>query len=378
MIYFVTHEFAPFRGGGSTYVQEVMRSAVKLGYPVRLMAPDYGDEIFPADTDETYPIERVPASGRLTPPGIWALTRALAQRRGVLSRSPIVLSSVGAHMAMLLLRRVYGFRPSQPVLGVFHGSEILRFRNHPFWRRLASGSLSSSMPACASHYVERLLSESGLYPTNTKVLYAPCACPSALVASAAEVPTVGSAAASPFRLLTLARLHPRKGQHLTARALGLLPDHAKKRLRYEIVGEGTPAYRRQVERACIDAGIDFLIRGAVAPGDLSGVYAGSDAYAMTSVSLPNSVEGFGITYLEASIHGRPVIAFRTGGVEEAVLDGETGLIVPDGDLPGAASAVLRLMEDPVLGARLGARGREFAAGFHWENAARVLCDAALA
>ena len=196
--------------------------------------------------------------------------------------------------------------------------------------------------------------------------------------SARRAPERGPSDSGTFRLLTLARLHPRKGQHLTARGLALLPDHAKKRLRWQIFGAGTASYRREVERTCADAGIEFTIHGAVPPEDLTAVYSACDAYIMTSVSLPDSVEGFGITYLEASIHGRPVIAFRTGGVEEAVLDGETGLVVPEGDLPGVARAVLRLMDDPVLAESLGQRGREFAAGFRWENAARVLCEAALA
>lgn len=378
MIYFVTHEFAPFRGGGSTYVQEVARAAAALGESVRVIAPDYGQAVHASDANAPYPIERVRCSGRLTPAGIWSLTRALAGRREALRGAPIVLLSVGAQMAMMLLTRFFGFRPSRSVIAFFHGSEVLRFRDHPLWRRLAARSLPLTLPACASRYVERLLLESKLYPSETPVVVAPCACPAAIAASA-ELAAERDQAGSPvFRLLTLARLHPRKGQHLTARALGLLPGERRKRLRYELVGEGTSSYRRVVERACVEAELDFSIRRAVQPSELTAIYSACDAYIMTSVSLPNSVEGFGITYLEASIHGRPVIAFRTGGVEEAVRDGETGLVVPEGDLPAVANAVCRLMDEPTLAARLGRGGREFAKGFRWENAAKALCDAALA
>ena len=378
MIYFITHEFAPFHGGGSTYVQEAARAAAKLGFQVQIIAPDYGHAVHASDAKAPYPIERVSGSGRLTPAGIGSLTRALFQRRAVLRDSPIVLLSVGAQMAMMLLTRLGGFRPTRSVISFFHGSELLRFQHHPVWRRLAARALPQTKPACSSHFVEALLRGSEIFPRAVAVLFAPCACPSALLESARLAPERGPSDSGNFRLLTLARLHPRKGQHLTARALGLLPDHAKERLRWDIVGAGTAAYRREVERACADACIEFSIRGAMPPEVLTAVYTACDAYIMTSVTLPDSVEGFGITYLEASIHGRPVIAFRTGGVEEAVLDGETGLIVPEGDLPGVARAVLRLMEDPTLAANLGQRGREFASGFSWENAARVLCEAALA
>lgn len=377
MIYFVTHEFAPFRGGGATYVQEVARAAANLGYPIQVIAPDYGQTFHASDAELPYRIERVPCDGRLTPAGIWSLARALAQRREALRNSPVVLLSVGAHMAMMSFILFSGRRWSRPVIALFHGSEVLRFRKHPFWRHVAARVFPSTKPACSSHYVEHLLRENELYPRETPFLLAPCACPSAVVASARSVGDARCPNPAGFRLLTLARLHPRKGQHLTARALGLLPHSARKRVRYEIVGDGTAAYRRVVERACVAAGIDFTIRSAVPPEELTAVYSACDAYIMTSVALPNSVEGFGITYLEASIHGRPVIAFRTGGVEEAVVDGETGLVVPEGDLPGVVNAVLRLMDDPALAARLGQKGREFAAGFHWETAARVLCEAAL-
>lgn len=378
MIYFVTHEFAPFRGGGSTYVQEVARAAAALGHSVRVIAPNYGQSFHASDADAPFPILRVPCNGRLTPAGIWSLTRALAGRREELCDAPIVLLSVGAQMAIMLLTRFFGFRPSRPIIAFFHGSEVLRFTNHPLWRRLAAGTLPLTLPACASRYVERLLRENGLYPGETPIVLAPCACPAAIATSAGLAGELDHAGSSVFRLLTLARLHPRKGQHLTARALGLLPEEVKKRLRYEIVGEGTASYRREVERACVEAGLNFSIRGAVQPDKLTEIYSACDAYIMTSVGLRNSVEGFGITYLEASIHGRPVIAFRTGGVEEAVLDGVTGLVVPEGDLPGVADAVRRLMDDPVLAANLGRGGREFAKGFRWETAAKALCDAALA
>ena len=382
MIHFVTHEFAPFRGGGATYVREVATAAAHLGLRVRVIAPDYGRTIHPSDSTEPFPIVRVPGNGRLTPGGLWSLSRALARERETLRDEPIILLSVGAQMAMMLLVRFAAFRPTRRPVAFFHGSEVFRFRDHPIWRRLASQSLPLTQPACATAYVEDLLRRSSLYEDDATIVRAPCACPAALVESASagkfgRQPEVPSRPQT-FRLLTLARLHPRKGQHLTAQALGLLPAEVKQRLHYQIAGEGPPEYRRLVERTCEAAGIAFDIRGAVAPHELTEVYSACDAFVMTSVTLPNSVEGFGISYLEASIHGKPVIGFRTGGVSEAVLHDETGFLVPEGDVAGVADAILRLERDPALCHRLGQRGREYALSFRWEDAARVLCEAASA
>jgi phosphatidyl-myo-inositol dimannoside synthase len=377
MIHFVTHEFAPFRGGIATYVRETAGAASRLGYPVRVIAPDYGLDNHPGDAAENFPVERVRCSGRLTPVGIWSLARALAVRRETMREARIVVLSPGALMAMMIARGLGWISTSGPVVAFFHGSEVLRFRRHPLWRRLSACFLPHTKPACASQFVEVLIHESDLVPRNIPIVRAPCACPADVVKSAADIfditPT-RTTGYDPFTLLTLARLHPRKGQHLTARALGLLPPELKQRIHYVIAGEGAPAYRDEVERACVEAGIRHTFRDVASPAELTSIYATCDAFIMTSVRLPNSVEGFGISYLEASVHGKPVIAFRTGGVEEAVLQDQTGLLVAEGDLSGVAVAVQRLMLEPDLRERLGRGGREFALGLSWDNAARALCE----
>ena len=127
MIHFVTHEFAPFRGGIATYVRETARAAAALGFPVRVIAPDYGLAHHPTDMSENFPIDRVRCSGRLTPAGIWSLARSLAARRKVLHDSKIVLLSPGAIMAMMIARELKWISSAGPMVSFFHGSEVLRF-----------------------------------------------------------------------------------------------------------------------------------------------------------------------------------------------------------------------------------------------------------
>ncbi len=93
---------------------------------------------------------------------------------------------------------------------------------------------------------------------------------------------------------------------------------------------------------------------------------------MTSRSLPKSVEGFGISYLEAGFHGKPVVGYRSGGAVEAVVDGETGLLVNEGDVTALADAFRRLLVDSALRQRLGEGGRRHAATFGWDATARVI------
>jgi len=75
------------------------------------------------------------------------------------------------------------------------------------------------------------------------------------------------------------------------------------------------------------------------------------------VALPSLQEGLGVAALEAMAAGRPVVASRVGGLAEAVVHEETGLLVPPGDPTALATALARLARDPGLRARLGAAGR---------------------
>ncbi|MNL65280.1 GDP-mannose-dependent alpha-(1-6)-phosphatidylinositol monomannoside mannosyltransferase [compost metagenome] len=74
------------------------------------------------------------------------------------------------------------------------------------------------------------------------------------------------------------------------------------------------------------------------------------------IAAEGDVEGFGIVYMEASSCGKPVIGGNSGGVVEAVLDGETGLIVDPSSAEAIAQAVIRLREDPAMAERLAENG----------------------
>lgn len=69
------------------------------------------------------------------------------------------------------------------------------------------------------------------------------------------------------------------------------------------------------------------------------------------------VEGLGIVYLEASATGLPVVAGDSGGAPDAVLDGETGWVVPGGSPAPTADRIITLLQDPDLRRTMGARGR---------------------
>ena len=100
--------------------------------------------------------------------------------------------------------------------------------------------------------------------------------------------------------------------------------------------------------------VHFL--GRVDPERLVDLYHACDVFIMTSQHTPDcNWEGFGIAVIEAALCGKPAIVSNESGLSEAVIDGETGLSVPEGDPHATAEAILRLIEDAELRHQLGQR-----------------------
>jgi phosphatidylinositol alpha-1,6-mannosyltransferase len=381
-IWWITHEFAPFRGGAAIYVQEIARAAAVFSPGVQVVAADYcgrlslaeQSRLSAADAAEPYRVVRLKCSGRLTPAGILRLAVGLCRLRAEMRGASPVLMSVGAQMAAFLLDLAGQF-PTGRTVCFFHGSELLRFRRHVIWRLLARRFYARAGGfAVASRYVQNLAAESGLLPSGARICVAPCAVPTVYRHSAAANLPSPHDESTPknIRILTVARLHPRKGQLQVAEALALLAPALRRRLVYRVVGAGDQAYRHQVEAVCSAAGVRSEFLGDIDERALATLYANCTIYVQASRTLARSVEGFGISLLEAGFFGRPIAAFRSGGVGEAVADGNSAILVEEGNVAGLSAAIARLVADPELRRDLGAAGRAFADKFSWQTSAEQL------
>lgn len=374
----LTHEFAPFRGGAATYVQEIAAAAVAEGFPVTVWTVDYRGRGLEAQEKGTlpFPVERLPSDGRLSPVGLAGLMWGLWTRRKRLEApgSRVVLLSVGAMMAWMPLWSL-GILPARGVTCFFHGSELLRFARPGWWGATARRFFAHAAGfLVASRYVGTLAGESGLLPPGAEIGLAPCACPAGFAMHPERLAPPDDGA---LRILTVARLHPRKGQAELAEILARLPADLRGRVVYQLAGTGEAGYRARIEAACRAGGLRHEFLGGVSDEDLAPLYQACTLYAQTSRTLPRSVEGFGISFLEAAFFGKPVVAYRSGGIGEAVIDGETGTLVPEGDAPALLAAIEALLNDPGLRGRLGAGGRRHAASFDWRRSARTFCEWAL-
>ncbi len=101
------------------------------------------------------------------------------------------------------------------------------------------------------------------------------------------------------------------------------------------------------------------------------VYQKADIFVLPAREvLESSIEGFGIVFLEASACGLPVVAGRSGGAVEAVIEGETGVLVDPYDSEILAETLIDLLDNPEKRARMGMAGREWVVNkMNWDRAA---------
>jgi glycosyltransferase involved in cell wall biosynthesis len=175
--------------------------------------------------------------------------------------------------------------------------------------------------------------------------------PKTTVVIRSGIDAVGRPVASPLRadprIVAVGRLQAPKDPVTLVRALAKLPGGRFEAL---LVGDGPdrPAVEAELRRLELEGVVEL----AGEREDVAEILAGSDIFVLASRS-----EAFPLTVLEAMAAGLPVVAPRVGGLGELVVEGETGLLVAPGDPAALASAIVRLVDDPELRARLGGAGR---------------------
>jgi len=363
----VTHEFYPHRGGIAVYAAEMARAAGESGYDVEVWAPALPSGI--AEPASNFRVRRLALVGDHSLLSQWRMARQLMAQRDRLRECTLYIPEPGPLLAMLLLQYFDNLQPARLIL-TFHGSEIRRLASRRLLRWSTTHLLrKASRISVVSKYARELLLRH--FPEAAgKVVLTQGALRTDLLASPVNRP------AHPGRkviILTVARLSPRKGQLRVIEALQVLPPAQRDLVEYWLVGShGKENYDAMLAAAAAAAGFPVKMLGAIADDKLGELYAQADIFAMTSMPHKHSVEGFGLVYLEAGAHGLPVVAHDIGGVPEAVVHGETGLLVPPGDTAGLTAAFARLITDPALRRRLGEAGRARAVAHTWGEAAQAL------
>ncbi len=293
----------------------------------------------------------------------------------LLARRPVRYVLCGQLLSLGVPTRLLARRRGIPYAVFVHGADLLDYHGRAGWGRLIRWVVRGAQAVVVNSRFTGSLVERLLPGCARRTVILPIG-----VDPAAEVDP-GEAARLRRRyglgtgpvLLSVSRIVVMKGHDVVIEALpGLLtrfPD-----LHYLVVGEGP--HRSILERQAQERGVaqSVVFAGRIPGCELSAHYGLATLFVQLSreTGRDDGLEGFGISLLEAASHGLPSIAGRSGGVPEAVAEGESGLLVPPRDAPAFAAAVERLLGDPRERARMAGAARRWAATRTWEGAARYL------
>jgi phosphatidyl-myo-inositol dimannoside synthase len=366
-----TQEFPAFAGGVATYCDRLARHLAAEDHDVVVVAPSYGRQDAHVDAAAPFEIIRYPESR-------FFLSRHFhrfnALVRAVRRHQPSLVWAADWRVGALVLP--VSFMSRVPMAVTVYGSELLMARRRPWKRVVARWVYGRAVGVFAiSSYVAGLLAEFGVEEASVHLV--PLGVDTGLsggMRSAAEVAELSPAIRRRHGLgnrrvlLTLARLTPRKGQDTAIEALAEVLKRRGDTV-YLIAGTGPDETRLRGLAERLGVSEHVIFAGSVADDEKAAYYRACDIFVMLSRQDGCFVEGFGMTYLEAALEGKPVVGTTHGGVPEAVLDGETGLLVPPSDPVAAVEAILRLLDDAQLASRLGEAGRHRAREFTWQATA---------
>jgi len=369
----VTNDFPPKVGGIQAYLWELWRRMDPSTFAVLTASSHPGAASFDAEQKGLgYRIERVPNRVLLPTPATVRRIRTMADEVGatlVVLDPALPLGLAGSSLGDL------------PYAVVLHGAEVTVPGRLPGSRQALARVLEGSVLAvCAGGYPAaeaRRVAGQRMPPVvevppgvDTERLR-----PLQAAARRKGRAALGLSADGPV-VVSVSRLVPRKGMDVLIEAsAALVPSFPD--LTVVIAGSGRD--RARLEARIRDSGAPVRMLGSVPDDELPRLYGVADVFVMACRDrwLGLEQEGFGIVFLEAAACGVAQVAGRSGGADEAVVDGRTGLVVDEPSDPGrVAAAMRRLLGDDELRTTMGRAARRRArTGFGWDLLAHRLAGA---
>jgi phosphatidylinositol alpha-1,6-mannosyltransferase len=178
-------------------------------------------------------------------------------------------------------------------------------------------------------------------------------------------------------IVSVGQMKPRKGFHIVAKAMRGVREAVGDAQAVFIGDNSETGYVENIKAQLATDGLTDLVHilGRVPEETLLGWYHTADIFALPTMNSDGRFEGFGLVYLEAGAAGLPVIGtYNSGGGEDAIHDGETGLLVPQDDSDATADAIIRLLRDHDLRSRMSAAGIANAQENTWDKVAQRVVE----
>ncbi|MFO8079829.1 MAG: glycosyltransferase family 4 protein [Armatimonadota bacterium] len=357
-IIFLADDFPPELGGIQTFSCELARATAELGEEVVVVASRQ-DETESVDADLPFTIIRVPTGGSY-PMAAMNLSAGAQQAGATLAETPprcVVATKWSPEGPAAIL--AYG-NLQCPLVLIGHGGEFsLSSRSLLKW--LTQKVVLKRMHLCLanSHYTAGLFREAGIPDDRLGIIYGGVRVqdydvPEERVARLREEMGLGD---GPL-LVTASRIVERKGHDTVLQAL---PDLLQRfpGLVWVVTGEGSLEEQLSAQVQALGVADSVRLVGRVERERLAALYAVADLYVMPARPVRGKLaEGLGLVYLEAAAAGTPSVATDFGGIPDAIVDGETGLLVEPDDPEALAAAIAELLEDDERRTAMGRAARE--------------------
>lgn len=338
-------------GGISSVALHVSRELARLGHDVTVVAPRFaGAEAF--DRAEPVKVIRFPGY-RL---GWLRFLPLLAATWPRVRETDLILGINVSYGGVIGLwaRKRHG----KPYVAFGYAYEFLKFRHHPVLGGLLRRVYKKARVVVAiSKFTRDNLLTFGAPVEKIEVIHP--GAPPIRTHSPEEIARFKQhfALDGSRVILSIGRFVPRKGHTALVRAMPLILKEIPNAV-LVLVGKGPHFYDVVGEAHALAVRESVLFPGILSEEDIAMLYQACEVFALpTGDDGRGQVEGFGLVFVEANAYGKPVVAGRSGGVADAVLDGETGLIVEPDQPEALAEAILSLMREPARAQEMGVNGR---------------------
>ena len=352
----ITNDFGPRAGGIETFVIGLIERLPRSRVIVYTSAQD-NSESYDRKWLEDFGVEVVRDKAKilLPTPGVAYCVNALVRERGI---STVFF---GAAAPLGLLSRRLRKAGVKHIVALTHGHEVWWSKVWPFTMAMKSISRNVNHLTYLGEYTRSAIAGSLTdRAANSMVKIAPGIDTDHFSPQDARELRKELGLTEKKVIVSVGRLVHRKGQDVLIEAMPAIITEVPQ-AHILMIGEGP--YRSYLENRVKSLGIQERVTfiGRIQYADLPRYICAGDVFVMPSRSrlAGLEVEGLGIVYLEASACGLPVIAGNSGGAPDAVLEGETGLVVDGTKKEDVAAATIALLLDADRSKAMGLRGRQW-------------------
>ena len=358
-IILITHEYPPKRGGAGVYCEELIHASKKLSIDIEAWVPKY--------VKKRDNLRNLPLKGTQDWICSYRMFKELLNKKNSFpSYTLLHFAEPGSLRA--IIRFGWLIKNLPEIMVTIHGTELIRFCTNPIEKILFRNFLKR---AKRIHVLSKFNKNEMLriFPEVKDRIFLFPGAPARNQISDNQKKEIISC--ERINILCVARIHPRKGQDRVLTAINELPKSLRINIECTFVG---PIVKKRfynnlkVLTEHLDYNVKFL--GNLSDDALKKQYQNSHIFILPSMPRSKSIEGFGFVYLEASSHGLPIIAHRTGGVEDAVKNGETGILTEPEKPIELKNAIERLLTETNLRKRMSQAGKNWAQKHSWEKVAK--------